>query len=48
MMCERILPDIPHIKAHWERRCDPMPYLMVPMSDGTVVRLMQRLGTPGM
>ena len=32
------IPDIPKIKAHWERRSDPLPYLMVPMSDGTVIR----------
>ena len=32
------IPDIPKIKAHWERRADSLPYLMVPMSDGTVIR----------
>ena len=37
-MSERIIPDIPKIRAHWERRCDPIPFLLVPMSDGTVMR----------
>lgn len=46
-MRERIIPDIPKIKAHWERRCDPMPYLMVPMSDGTVIRFNAELPHPG-
>ena len=46
-MCERILPDIPKIRAHWELRCDPVPYLMVPMSDGTVIRFNADIQHPG-
>ena len=37
-MAHQPIPDIPNIKAHWERRTDPLPFLMVPMSDNTVVR----------
>ena len=36
-MC-RILADTGKARQHWERRCDPLPYLMVPMSDNTVIR----------
>lgn len=46
-MCERIIPDIPKAKAHWERRCDPVPYLLVPMSDGTVMRFNADIQHPG-
>ena len=34
----RIIADTRNISQHWERRCDPIPYLMVPMSDGTTIR----------
>ena len=43
----RIIPDIPRIKAHWERRCNDLPYLMVPMSDGSVVRYNPEIVQPG-
>ena len=34
-----ILPDIPNIKAHWDHPgSDPIPYLIVPMSDNSVIR----------
>lgn len=46
-MCERIIPDIPKIRAHWERRCDPIPFLMVPMSDGSVIRFNAEIKHPG-
>ena len=46
-MSERIIPDIPKAKAHWERRCDPVPYLMVPMSDGSVIRYVPEVPQPG-
>lgn len=46
-MSERIIPDIPKIKAHWERRTDPVPYLMVPMSDGSVMRFNAEIQHPG-
>ena len=45
-MCERIIPDIPKIKAHWERRSDPVPYLMVPMSDGSTIRFNAEIPQP--
>ena len=35
----RLLPDLPRAKAHWERRASEVPdFIMVPMSDGTVVK----------
>ena len=35
----RIIPNLPKIKAHWDRRTSAVPdYLMVPMSDNSVVR----------
>ena len=46
-MCERVIPDIPKIKAHWERRSDPVPYLMVPMSDRSVIRYNPEIPHPG-
>jgi len=45
---ERIIPDIPRAKAHWERRSDPVPYLMVPMSDGTVLRYNAEIPHPSL
>lgn len=45
-MDARIIPDIPNIRAHWERRADPVPYLMVPMSDGTVLRFNAEIAQP--
>lgn len=45
-MDARIIPDIPNIRAHWERRADPVPYLMVPMSDGTVLRFNPEIAQP--
>lgn len=46
-MSERIIPDIPKAKAHWERLSDPVPYLLVPMSDGTVMRYNAEIKHPG-
>ena len=43
----RIIPDLTKVKAHWERRSDPIPYLMVPMSDGTVIRYNAEIEQPG-
>jgi hypothetical protein len=42
----RVIPDIPKIKAHWERRGDAMPYLMVPMSNGEIVRFNAEIPQP--
>jgi len=47
-MSERIIPDIPKIRAHWERRSDPVPYLIVPMSDGTVIRFNAEIQHPAL
>lgn len=46
-MAHQPIPDIPNIKAHWERRTDPLPFLMVPMSDNTVVRYIPDCPQPG-
>lgn len=44
----RIIPNIPKIKAHWERRSDDIPtYLEVPMSDGTTVKYIPEIVQPG-
>lgn len=44
----RIIPNIPKIKAHWERRTDDIPtYLEVPMSDGTTVKYIPDVVQPG-
>ena len=43
----RILPNLPKIKAHWERRTSDIPdFLMVPMSDETVVRYVPEVRQP--
>lgn len=44
----RVIADTNNAKQHWERRCDPLPYLMVPMSDGTVVRYNAEVPQPGL
>ena len=47
-MNERIIPDIPRARAHWERRSDPIPFLLVPMSDGTVMRFNAEIPHPAL
>ena len=42
----RILADTGKAKQHWERRSDPLPYLMVPMSDGSVIRYNAEIPQP--
>ena len=42
----RILPNIPRIKAHWDRRGEELPYLMVPMSDGSTIRYNPEIRQP--
>lgn len=43
----RVIPNIPHIKAHWERRMSDIPdYLMVPMSDQRKVRYIPEIQQP--
>ena len=44
----RIIADTNNAKQHWERRCNPLPYLMVPMSDGSVVRYNAEVPQPGL
>ena len=44
----RIIPDLPKAKAHWVHRSSEIPdYLMVPMSDGRVVRFNPEIEQPG-
>ena len=44
----RIIPNIPKIKAHWERRSDDIPtYLEVPMSNVTTVKYTPEVVQPG-
>ena len=44
----RIIPDLGRIKAHWSHRSSEIPdYLMVPMSDGSVVRYNPEVVQPG-
>ena len=43
----RILADTGKAKQHWERRSDPLPYLLIPMSDGTTVRYNPEIPQPG-
>ena len=42
----RIIADTRNAKQHWERRSDPLPYLMVPMSDGSVIRYNAEIPQP--
>ena len=44
----RILADTRNAKQHWERRCDQLPFLEVPMSDGSVVRYYPEIPQPGL
>ena len=34
----RVIADTRNAKQHWERRRDALPYLMIPMSNGSTVR----------
>lgn len=43
----RVIADTRNAKQHWERRCDPLPYLVVPMSDGSVIRYVPEVPQPG-
>lgn len=42
----RIIADTGKAKQHWERRSNPLPYLMVPMSDGSTVRYVPDIPQP--
>ncbi len=44
----RLLPDLPRAKAHWTHRASEVPdFIIVPMSDGTVVRFVPEVVQPG-
>jgi hypothetical protein len=44
----RVIPDMPRAKAHWVRRTSEFPdYIMVPMSDNTVVMYVPQVTQPG-
>ena len=44
----RVIPDIPRIHAHWDRRSSEIPtWLEVPMSDGRKVRYIPDVDHPG-
>ena len=43
----RIMADTRNAKQHWERRSDELPYLMVPMSDGSTIRYNPEIPHPG-
>ena len=44
---KKILADTGKARQHWERRSDPLPYLMVPMSDGSTIRYNPEIEHPG-
>ena len=43
----RVIADTQHISQHWERRSDELPYLMVRLSDGKVIRYNPEIPHPG-
>ena len=44
----RVIPDMPRAKAHWVKRSSEIPdYLMIPMSDNTVVMYVPQVTQPG-
>ena len=43
----RIIAESRNATQHWERRSDELPYLMVPMSDGSVIRYNPEIQQPG-
>ena len=43
----RVIADTRNAKQHWERRSDELPYLMVPMSDGSTIRYNPEVPHPG-
>lgn len=43
----RIIADTQNITQHWEHRGDPIPYLMVRMSDGKTIRYNPEVQHPG-
>ena len=43
----KIIADTGNARQHWERRSDELPYLMVPMSDGSTIRYNPEIPQPG-
>ena len=43
----KVIADTANARQHWERRGDELPYLMVPMSDGRVIRYNAEVPHPG-
>ena len=45
----KVIPDLPHAKAHYiHRAMDILDYIMVPMSDGQVVRYVPDVEHPSL
>ena len=42
-----VIADTRKATQHWEHRSDPLPYLMVPLSDGRVIRYNPEIQHPG-
>lgn len=42
----KVIADTRNARQHWERRCDPIPYLLVPMSDGSTLRYNAEIPQP--
>ena len=43
----KVIADTANARQHWERRSDELPYLMVPMSDGSTIRYNPEVPHPG-
>lgn len=43
----RVIADTGKATQHWDRRGDELPYLMVRMSDGRVIRYNPEIPQPG-
>lgn len=43
----KVIADTGNARQHWEHRGDELPYLMVPMSDGRIVRYNPETPQPG-
>ena len=42
----KVIADTANARQHWDRRSDELPYLMVPMSDGSVIRYNAEIPQP--
>ena len=43
----KVIADTANARQHWDRRSDELPYLMVPMSDGSTIRYNPEVPHPG-